>query len=86
LRAANLEAGAVQRVTDKLDSILTSKNAKIRELQYQVAKASKAYNDTLRTYESKMRDYGIPDEDIRTIGFHPLSTATSIGPAGLVAK
>ncbi|OQR83892.1 Sporangia Induced Dynein Regulatory Complex Protein [Achlya hypogyna] len=86
LQAASLEAGEVRRVTEKLDGMLTSKNSKMRDLQYQVAKASKAYNDALRTYEAKMADLGIPDEDIRTLGFNPLLTTTSVGPAGLVAK
>ncbi|CAK4072037.1 unnamed protein product [Aphanomyces euteiches] len=86
LAAANLDGGQVHLVTEKLDNLLSSKNDKIRDLQYQVAKASKAYNDALRTYESKMRDFGLPDEDIRTLGFNPLLTATSVGPAGLLTK
>ena len=49
--------------------------------------ATKAHNDLLRTYESKLTSYGIPPQDL---GFKPLETEVSgqvlgQGPAGLVS-
>lgn len=66
----------------KLEEVLTNKNSIIRALQYDVAKVSKAHNDLIRVYEAKLAEYGIPAEQL---GFRPLITSTSTGPAGLVA-
>ncbi len=46
------------------------------------AQVSKAHNDLIRVYESKLAEYGIPRENL---GFRPLLTSTGKGPAGLVA-
>lgn len=55
----------------------------IRNLQHDIAKVSKAHNDLIRVYESKLNEYGIP---IQELGFRPLVTkATTTAPAGLVA-
>jgi hypothetical protein len=70
------------QVNKKLEEVLTNKNSVIRALQYDVAKVSKAHNDLIRVYEAKLAEYGIPAEQL---GFRPLLTSTSTGPAGLVA-
>lgn len=85
LAAANLEPSQARRVTDTLDSLLHDKNAHIQELQYSVAKASKAFNDTLRTFTEKLTHFGIPEEEIRSLGFKTLTTNANVNPAGLVA-
>lgn len=69
-------------MNQKLEEVLTNKNSIIRALQYDVAKVSKAHNDLIRVYEAKLAEYGIPAEQL---GFRPLITSTSTGPAGLVA-
>jgi hypothetical protein len=38
-------------------------------LQYELARVCKAHNDLLRTYEAKLRQFGIPVEEM---GFKPL--------------
>jgi hypothetical protein len=43
---------------------------------------SKAHNDLIRVYEAKLVEHGISPEQL---GFRPLVTSTSTGPAGLVA-
>jgi hypothetical protein len=43
---------------------------------------SKAHNDLIRVYEAKLVEHNIPPEQL---GFRPLITSTSTGPAGLVA-
>ncbi|KAE9290223.1 Growth arrest-specific protein 8 [Phytophthora fragariae] len=85
LLAANLDPVQARRVTETLDTLLDSKNTKIRKLQYSVTKESKAYNDTLRTFAEKLTQFGIPEEEIRALGFKPLTSNVNVNPAGLVA-
>ncbi len=73
---------ACLQVNQKLAEVLDSKNSIIRALQYDVARLSKAHNDLIRVYEAKLQQAGIPPEDL---GFKPLMTKTTTGPAGLVA-
>lgn len=84
LAAANLDSSQARRVTDSLDRVLEDKNARISKLQYEVAKAGKTYNDTLRTFTEKLAQFGIPEEEIRSLGFNPLLNNTNVNPAGLV--
>jgi hypothetical protein len=81
LGAANLEPGALAAINNRLEEVLDSKNQVIKALQYDVAKVSKAHNDVIRVYEAKLAEFGIPVEEL---GFRPLVTNTSTGPAGLV--
>jgi len=83
LQAAKLDPGVVANVTKKLEQVISSKNQQVRELQYQVQRATKAYNDTIRIYESRLPALGIPEEEI---GFEAISTATSLMPSRLVTK
>lgn len=67
-------------------SMLNKKNTAIQDLQYELAKVCKAHDDLLRTYETKLKEYGIPKSEL---GFQPLrgkavSTKVGLGPAGLV--
>ena len=69
VRAARLDPAVLNAVTSKLDDVIGARNRLINDLQYQVAKVGKSYNDALRTLDSKLEEFGIPPEDIR---FHPL--------------
>merc|ERR550537_1730239 len=60
LQAAKLDPQVVANVTKKLEQVLGSKNRLIKDLQYQVHQCTKAYNDTIRVYESKLPVHGIP--------------------------
>jgi hypothetical protein len=82
LAASNLDPAVLGQVTNKLDDLLEEKNKAIQDLQFEMARVMKAHNDLLRTYEAKLAEYGIPKEEL---GFTPLRTDTSTGPAGLVA-
>ncbi|KAL7693954.1 putative growth arrest-specific protein [Plasmopara halstedii] len=84
LLAANLDPMQAHRVTETLSTLLRSKNAKIRSLQYNVVKESKAYNDTLRTFTQKLTQFGISDEEIRELGFKFHTANSNVTPAGLV--
>merc|ERR1712178_491182 len=83
LSAAKLDPSVVASVTKKLEQVLGAKNRQIKELQYQVHQCTKAYNDTIRVYESKLPSLGIDPEEI---GFEPIQTATSLMPARLVTR
>jgi len=81
LAASNLEPAMLEKVNKKLEEVLDNKNSIIKALQYDVAKVCKAHNDLIRVYEAKLKEFGIPAEEL---GFRPLITSTSTGPAGLV--
>merc|ERR1711865_965330 len=86
LSAANLDPTELSHMTERLDEMLRVRNDLIKNLQYDVMRVSKTFNDTLRSYEAKMREFGIPEEEIYGMGFQALMTKTSVGPAGLVAR
>lgn len=81
LAASNLDPSTLQQVNLKLEEVLENKNSIIRALQYDVAKVCKAHNDVIRVYEAQLAQFGVPNEQL---GFRPLMTNTSTGPAGLV--
>lgn len=64
LRASNLDPVVLQNVTKKLDDVLTSKNEQISELKYEVAKIQKAHDDLVRVYEKKLRELGVPEDEL----------------------
>ena len=87
LASSNLDPSAVAMITRKLEDVLEAKNSAIKDLQYELARVCKAHNDLIKTYEAKLRSFGIPTEEL---GFKPLqSTVTGQtlgeGAAGLVA-
>jgi hypothetical protein len=83
LQAAKLEPHIVQSVTAKLEQVFGSKNKLIKELQYHVHQTTKQYNDTIKVYESKLAELGVPLDEI---AFEPVPTVTSHMPARLVTK
>jgi len=87
LAASNLDPTALAVVTRKLEDVLDTKNAAIKDLQYEVARMYKTYNDTVRTFQSKLGEYGIPVEEL---GFQLLNPdpdqPLGKAPAGLVAS
>ncbi|KAM3877230.1 dynein regulatory complex subunit 4 [Diretmus argenteus] len=87
LSASNMDQAALGGVTHKFEEVLDSKNISIKDLQYEIARVCKAHNDLLRTYEAKLRAFGIPVEEL---GFKPLESSLAgqtlgQGPAGLVS-
>ena len=83
INAANLDPNLLGTVSKKLDDVLDAKNGAIKDLQYELARVTKAHNDVIRVYESKLTEFGIPVEEL---GFRPLVTVTGTGPAGLVVS
>jgi len=83
LQAAHLEPHIVASVTTKLEQVFGSKNRLIKELQYHVHQCTKQYNDTIKVYEAKLAELGVPLDEI---AFEPIPTVTSHMPARLVTK
>ena len=83
LAASNLDPTMLGAVAKKLDDVLDAKNGALKSLQYELDRVTKAHNDVIRVYESKLTEFGIPVEEL---GFRPLVTNTGTGPAGLVAS
>jgi len=83
IHAANLDPNLLGTVSKKLDDVLDAKNGAIKDLQYELSRVTKAHNDVIRVYESKLTEFGIPVEEL---GFRPLVTNSGTGPAGLVVS
>lgn len=66
---------------------MEKKNTMIKDLQYELMRVSKAHDDLLLTYEDKLKQYGVPKEEL---GYTPLRTVPDChvglgrGPAGLI--
>lgn len=83
LKATNLDPSAISSLTKRLEEVIGSKNAQIRDLQYDLAKVTKAHNDMIHVYEAKLTEFSIPIEEL---GFKPLVAQSTISnPAGFVA-
>ena len=52
-------------------------------LQYELARVTKAHNDVISVYNSKLSEFGIPVDEL---GFKPLHALTTTAPAGLVVS
>eukprot|EP00727_Mastigamoeba_balamuthi_P002974 m51a1_g12674 putative growth arrest-specific protein 8 (397) ;mRNA; r:7148-8442 len=64
IRAANLDPESAALAQKQVQTVIEEKNGVIRDLQYELAKASKAHTDMLRTYESKLEEHGVPRENL----------------------
>jgi len=83
LAASNLDPVMLGNITRKLDEVLDGKNKAIKDLQYELARVTKAHNDVISVYNAKLAEFGIPQEEL---GFRPLPSLTTTAPAGLVAQ
>jgi hypothetical protein len=85
VRAAGIPAEEAQRILSSLNNLLTVRNTQIRSLKYDLIRETKAYNDSIRTYQDKLQSLGIPKDEIAGAaeGLKPIPLGTC-GPAGLV--
>lgn len=81
MRAGQLDAVVLRNVTDKLDSVLTSKNQHNKQLKHDIARVQKAHDDLIRTYEARLVDLGIPESERNILV--PRTNLTA-APAGLI--
>lgn len=73
---------ALQNFLEEIRNTLSAKTQIIKSLKFSIDKATKAYNDTIRIYEAKLIDFGIPSEEL---GYQIIESKTSKMPAGLVS-
>ncbi|XP_074095750.1 growth arrest specific protein 8 [Cotesia typhae] len=64
LAAAQLDPSTTGLISQKFEDILNRKNTAIQDLQYDLAKACKAHDDLLMSYENKLQEYGIADSPL----------------------
>lgn len=48
----------------KAESVLKNKNERIEDLEYELARVYKAYEDMLKLFKAKMKKYGIPKDEL----------------------
>lgn len=84
--AAGLDAFEMERIGESLRRTLAQRNQSIRDTRYELVRMTKSYNDALRTYTQKLLDLGIPNSEVDSMGFVPIPTTATVGPAGLVVK
>merc|ERR1711871_317796 len=65
----------------ELESTLESKTSSIESLEYEYIRLQKLYNDCIKVFEAKFREFGIEADDVRV---SQLETPAGTGPAGLV--
>ncbi|EEB17040.1 conserved hypothetical protein [Pediculus humanus corporis] len=82
IKSHKIDHSRLGPVNIRIDKLLTKKNATIEDLEYELARVSKAHEDVLQTFQGKLEQYGIPTGEL---GFTPVRTAmlTSKAPAGL---
>lgn len=65
LRASNLDPAVLASVTQKLDDVLQGINERQEALQYELARATKAGRDIKQVYVAKLRQMGVPEEQLQ---------------------
>jgi acyl carrier protein phosphodiesterase len=63
-------------ISAKIDDVIAVKNAKINQLEVELARVQRAHNDILTVYEQKMVKFGIPKDEI---GFQTVTTPVEFG-------
>jgi chromosome segregation ATPase len=69
IRAANLDSNEVARMMSSLNQTLAAKDEVLRDLRFNVVKLQKGYNDSLEAFLSKLKELGIPADEISEISF-----------------
>lgn len=72
LSAANIDPRTLQTVTQSLEDVENAKNEQIMAIQGELKKIREAHSNMVKTYESKLAEFGIPVEEL---GFDPLVPA-----------
>ncbi|EAX90816.1 hypothetical protein TVAG_094850 [Trichomonas vaginalis G3] len=56
-------------ISAKIEDVMAVKNARINQLEVEIRKVQEAYNNIYKSYQAKMLEYGIPQEEL---GFQPM--------------
>jgi len=85
--AANLDQTEVGDIKKSIDEALRTRNSMSEDLQYQLVRLRKGFNDSLNTYGKSMLKFGVPQDEVDSMGFVPFEqSGTNTGPAGLVVE
>ena len=85
--AANLDPTQMVQIKNSITDALRSRNGMITDLEYNLLRLKKGFNDSLRTYNEQMTTIGIPEDEVDSLGFQEFKQeGASIGPAGLVVS
>jgi chromosome segregation ATPase len=86
IRAANLDGMEMARVMTSLNQMLSAKEDALQDVKFLALRLRKSYNDSLDTFTAKLKELGIPVDEIDDMGFKPekMPLGTTTAPAGLV--
>merc|ERR1712061_862906 len=73
LASANVDQTTSAGISQKLDQVIAYKNDILTQLQEEVQRIKDSHKTMVKTYESKLAEYGIPAEEL---GFMPQVGAT----------
>ena len=85
--AANLPKAELDQVQKSISDALNTRNSMAKELEYQLIRLRKGFNDSLAAQCAIMDKLGVPQQEINKMGFVAFSDegGSSTAPAGLVA-
>ncbi len=89
IRAANMDSGEVARMMTSLNQMLAAKEEVLKDVRFNVIMLQKSFNDTLEVFVAKMKELGIPEEEVLGMGFNlePLPPGATSAPAvGLITQ
>jgi hypothetical protein len=74
-------------VMSSLNAMLVAKEEEVKRGRFEVIRMKKTYNDTYQTLSARMRQLGIPEEELQQLGFtlQDYAAGSTDAPAGLVA-
>jgi hypothetical protein len=84
--AAGVDKGELAQLKASIAEALGTRTSMVKDLEYQLIRLRKGFNDSLVTQSSYMAKLGVPQEEIEKMGFVSFADKnTSSAPAGLVA-
>lgn len=86
IQAANLDKAEMSKVMTSLNQMIIAKDDALRDVKFLVVKLQKTFNDSYDTYCAKLKDMGISESEIESLGFAPesLPMGSTTAPARLI--
>ena len=87
MKSAGLDGSEMSVVMSSLNAMLLAKEEEVKQARFGVVKMKKTYNDSLQTLHARMRQLGIPEDEIQDMGFslEDYANGSTDAPAGLVS-
>jgi growth arrest-specific protein 8 len=64
IQAANLDANEVARMMTSLNQMMSAKEDVLKDLRFSVVKLQKSFNDTLEAFIAKLKELGVPADEM----------------------